>query len=99
MDHDRHERSRGPRRFRDRPLVPRSGCVGGQARYERADCRESRLLQPGRDVRAAWHPAGRPAAACVSTLAADELPWEREDIVTPIKPFIEKHPVLTYYAL
>jgi len=24
---------------------------------------------------------------------------EREDIVTPIKAFIEKHPVLTYYAL
>lgn len=23
----------------------------------------------------------------------------REDIVTPIKAFIEKHPVLTYYAL
>jgi hypothetical protein len=32
-------------------------------------------------------------------LAADGIPWEREDIVTPIKAFIEKHPVLTYYAL
>ena len=32
-------------------------------------------------------------------MAADKIPWEREDIVIPIKAFIEKHPVLAYYAL
>jgi hypothetical protein len=30
VDHDRHERSRGPRRSRERPLVPRSGASVGK---------------------------------------------------------------------